>query len=329
MDETLFGKRDKRGHWTPNRRQVPAPVLLWPIQPLRFLRWLPRYLFPWNAAYFGIALLSWVFLTPPLERMREFEAGWMALILLRNEAMTLLVFGVFHTALYIRKRQQTNFKYNSKWPEVNNSAFLFGSQTAENVFWTLCSGVPLWTAYEVSMWWMYANSYIPYIDLEQHPFYAITVILLIPFWRLLHFYLVHRLIHIGPLYHVIHKLHHKNVNPGPWSGLSMHPLEHILYFSGVLLHCIIPSHPLLMMFQLVSDGLSPAQGHLGFDQVVAGDEKLIDTDHYYHYLHHKYFEVNYADRLIPIDWWFGTAHDGSPEAEEAMYKRMKAKKYVR
>ena len=26
-------------------------------------------------------------------------------------------------------------------------------------------------------------------------------------------------------------LHHKSHNPGPWSGLSMHPIEHFLYYS--------------------------------------------------------------------------------------------------
>ena len=42
-----------------------------------------------------------------------------------------------------------------------------------------------------------------------------------------------------------------------------------------------------------------------------------------HYLHHKYFEVNYGDALIPLDHWFGTWHDGSPEGEAAMRERQR------
>ena len=42
---------------------------------------------------------------------------------------------------------------------------------------------------------------------------------------------------------------------------------------------------------------------------------------YTHYLHHKYFEVNYADGVFPLDRWFGSFHDGSPEADEAMKRR--------
>ena len=42
-------------------------------------------------------------------------------------------------------------------------------------------------------------------------------------------------------------------------------------------------------------GVAPAQGHTGFDRVVVGEETSVDTSYYAHYLHHKYFEVNYAD----------------------------------
>ena len=145
--------------------------------------------------------------------------------------------------------------------------------------------------------------------------------LLIPTFRDLHFYLVHRLIHWPPLYHAVHKLHHNNVNPGPWSGLAMHPIEHLLYFSGVLIHWIVPSNPVHAIFHLAHAGLAPAPGHAGFDKIVVGEESAIDTHSYDHYLHHKYFECNYADGVIPLDKWFGTFHDGSSEAQERMDKR--------
>lgn len=333
MDEFLYGARDKRGYWTPNNRPKRAPVFAWPVRPKRCLLWLfgyPGYLWPWNTLYLAISLPVWVYLTPSLETMRDFSAGWASLILLRNAALTLLVYGGLHTILYIQRRQQAEFKYNAKWPDEDNSTFLFGSQTAENVFWTMCSGVPVWTAYEVFTWWMFANGYIPYVDFRDQPVYFIAMMLLVPMWHSLHFYVIHRLIHMGRLYHLIHKVHHNNVNPGPWSGLSMHTFEHIVYFSGVLIYFVVPSNPLHAMFHLMRAALSPAVSHLGFDQIVTGDEKHISTADYFHYLHHRYFEVNYGSSLmIPLDEWFGTAHDGSPEADEAMYKRMKAKKYAR
>jgi sterol desaturase/sphingolipid hydroxylase (fatty acid hydroxylase superfamily) len=68
--------------------------------------------------------------------------------------------------------------------------------------------------------------------------------------------------------------------------------------------------------------LSPAPAHTGFDKIVIGKEALIDTESYAHYLHHKYFECNYADGVVPLDKWFGTFHDGSLEAEERMRDRL-------
>ena len=55
--------------------------------------------------------------------------------------------------------------------------------------------------------------------------------------------------------------------------------------------------------------------------MVVGEEKTMDTSYYAHYLHHKYFEVNYADGMVPLDKWFGSFHDGSLEADVAMKAR--------
>jgi sterol desaturase/sphingolipid hydroxylase (fatty acid hydroxylase superfamily) len=48
-----------------------------------------------------------------------------------------------------------------------------------------------------------------------------------------------------------------------------------------------------------------------------------DTHAYSHYLHHKHFEVNYGDGLMPLDKLFGTWHDGTPQAEAQMEARFK------
>ncbi|WP_247456376.1 hypothetical protein [Bradyrhizobium sp. 166] len=186
MDDILYGARDKRGNWTPNKRPERAPIFVWPVQPKKVIRWLPGYFLPWNTLYFVISLVSWIYLTPALDTMREFRADWILLILLRNAGLTLLVYGSFHFILYIQRRQETNFKYNAKWPDTDNTAFMFGSQTAENVFWTMCSAVPVWTAYEAATWWLYANSYLPYVDFGQHPVYCAILVLVMPVWRELH-----------------------------------------------------------------------------------------------------------------------------------------------
>ena len=157
----------------------------------------------------------------------------------------------------------------------------------------------------------------------MHPVYFILIMVAVPFLRVFHFYFVHRLIHWPPLYKASHYLHHKNINIGPWTGLAMHPLEHLLYFSGVLFHWIIPSHPIHAIFHLIHAGVSPALGHAGFHKIVTKEEHGLMNDNFFHYLHHRYFTVNFGTEAVPLDKWFGSFHDGSAEAHAAMMARRK------
>ena len=81
------------------------------------------------------------------------------------------------------------------------------------------------------MMWAYANEMLPYVDWREDPVYFVALLAAIPLWRLFHFYWTHRLTHWKPLYKAAHYLHHKNINVGSWSGLAMHPIEHLIYLS--------------------------------------------------------------------------------------------------
>jgi sterol desaturase/sphingolipid hydroxylase (fatty acid hydroxylase superfamily) len=117
-------------------------------------------------------------------------------------------------------------------------------------------------------------------------------------------------------------MHHANVNPAPWSawsGLSLHAAEHVLLGLGgcaAPLRWIVPSSPLHVIFHPQHLAFSPAQGHNGFDKVVVKDGRAFSVEYYTHYLHHKYFEVNYGDDLVPFDRLFGAFHDGSDSKQK-------------
>ncbi len=322
MDDRQIGQEDSKGFWKPNKPIGYGPAFVWPPQPKAFFKWLfafPGYFLPWNVFYAIFAILIWAYLTPSLETMKTFSASWVGFILIRNIALAIMVYGAWHLWFYVWSKQGTEFKYNRQWPR-ESSIFLFGNQTYDNMFHTLVSGVPIWTAYEVLLLWAYANGYAPMISYAEHPLGFIVVFFLVPFIHEVGFYFAHRLLHWPPLYRVAHKLHHRNTNPGPWSGLSMHPIEHLIYFSTILLFFFIPSHPIHMINLASRLGVAPAQGHTGFERIKAGDT-TIDVAYYAHFLHHKYFEVNYSDGMVPLDKWFGSFHDGSPEADEAMKAR--------
>lgn len=334
MSDGMKGAMLRHGYgWQPDSLIQVPPLFTWPVRPLGLLRavfGIPGYLWPWNTVYAAIAFATWLFATPDLTTTSSLTAGWIMRVFLRNLALILLVAGAWHWRLYILRAQGTRYKYDGRWPAANSPKFLFHNQVADNILWTFVSAVPIWTAYELLTLWAQANHFVPVVTWTAHPLYCLLLMVCIPLLNEIHFYLVHRLLHWPPLYRLAHSLHHRNVNPGPWSGLAMHPLEHLLYFSAVLLHWIIPSHPFHVLYHLQHLALSPAQGHSGFGRVLVTGHEGFSNDHYVHYLHHRYFEVNYgADQFVPMDVWFGTFHDGSEKAHAAMNQRVRERRATR
>lgn len=306
--------RDARGEWRPDPLPVASPLFTGPWTPSVVFKSLWNVIWPYNLLYAAIAFVSWLYLTPSKETTATFGIGWIAFLYVRNAALVLLIAGPLHLRMYMRRVQGIEFKYNDKWLSTNDRKFTFGSQTRDNIFWSLVSGCVVWTAYEAVTLWAFSNGIIPYLDMRQHPIYAALLTLAVIYWRYFHFYFVHRFTHWKPVYKTAHALHHRNINVGPWSGLSMHPIEHLLYFSCVFFNWIVPSSPYHAIFNLMHAGISPAVGHLGFHRMVVGDESSIASDNYFHYLHHRLFTVNFGVEALPLDWWLKTAHDGSPES---------------
>lgn len=326
MSESDFGTENSRGYWIPKKLISYGPVFSWPPDPkalFKFFFKVPGYFLPSNTLYALLAVGIWMFLTPALETMQNLSPGWMLTVLARNMILAVVFIGAWHLWLYVWKKQGIHFKYNRRWPDGNSSKFTFNNQTKDNMFWSMASGVPIWTAYEVLLLWGYASGKIPWVSPGDSPIIFFLLFMLVPAIHEAGFFFAHRLLHWPPLYKIAHAVHHRNVNPGPWSGLSMHPLEHILYFSPVLLFFFIPSHPIHMINLVSRLGLAPSVGHTGFDRMQVNEKISVDNSFYAHYLHHRYFEVNYADGMIPLDKWFGSFHDGSAEMHQKMLERRK------
>jgi len=258
--------------------------------------------------------------------MKTLAPGWILYLFALNALTVLLVYGALELRLYVTRAQGGRFKYHGKFPaEQLSDVFMFKSQNIDNIIRTFATGVPIWTAYQVFGLWAWANHIGPWTTFAEHPVWLAIFGLLIPIYHEVHFYCIHRLIHVPVLYKYIHSVHHNSINPSPWSSLSMHPVEHLLYWSDSLIHLILPSHPLLFLYGLQVTGTGAVVGHVGFDKIEVGKESAVDTHAYAHYLHHKYFEVNYADGTTALDKLFGTWHDGSKEAQAQMEARYEKK----
>ncbi|WP_287378379.1 sterol desaturase family protein [Mesorhizobium sp.] len=195
----------------------------------------------------------------------------------------------------------------------------------DNVYWSIASGATIWTIYEVLGLWAYANGYAPMLGFSEHPVWFVLWFVLLPIYGVFHFYWIHRFLHWAPVYNQVHSIHHRNVNVGPWSGMSMHPVEHIVYLSSVVIHLVIPSHPIHFIFQLQQKVLLAITSHGGYEAVTAGEDSDagLKVGDFFHQLHHRYFECNYGEPEVPCDKWFGTFHDGTEEATARTRARLK------
>ena len=347
MDSLTEGARNEKGFWTPEATAKPGIIFQNSVKVREWLK-----------AIFGIegfviimlklvaiAAIVWYFLTPSLEQAATLRPGWILLIYLRNVALLTFFAGRLHLRLYVRRAQGMKYKYTPEWQATKDKKFMFGNQAWDNMFFSLVSGCIFWTAYEVLFLWGWANGIFPrlhftangVVNVRNIVIVAAVLFLGVLWYMQAHFYLTHRVIHWKPLFRISHHVHHRNTSPGPWSGLSMHPIEHLIYFSDSAIFLLIPMHPLVVYFILLLRAIGPAGGHAGYHAFVResrdGKEKPTGGvipfwpkgGDYMHELHHRYYTVNFGNLGFPLDKLLNTFHDGSPESHQEMLDRRKAK----
>ncbi|OED37858.1 desaturase [Chromatiales bacterium (ex Bugula neritina AB1)] len=323
MSDSATARSKNPWHYTPALPVSVSPYFRWPPDLRAIVRWMISGWFPVSERLIILllAIVSALLLQPVIENTTEFSFHWIAHIYIRNLALMCLVAGSLHLYFYIWRRQGDDYRFDARPLARSSRIFTFNSQVHDNMFWTLASGVTIWTAYEVLMLWALSNGYAPALSFPGDLPWLVLLIFLLPMWETTHFFLIHRLIHNAPLYQRIHALHHRNTNVGPWSGLSMHPLEHTIYLSTVLIHFVIPSSPLLIIFHLSYFTLSAATTHTGYHGIVWRGKLVLPLGTFHHQLHHRYFTCNYGGLEAPWDQWTGSFHDGTAQSHQQFLAR--------
>ena len=319
----------KRAEWnhTPELPIAVSPLWQWPPRPLAVLKW---YADGWffvtiNMAILACSLASFFLLSPTLAQAETLAFGWVALIFVRNFVLISMVAGGLHLWFHTYRLQGTDKKYDPRPFPRNGRMFSFNSQVRDNMFWTLASGVTVWSGFEVLFWWLLANGYAPGTTFALTPVWFVAFIFLIPIWESFYFYWIHRLLHSNALYR-FHALHHRNTDVGPWSGLSMHPVEHVMFFGTVVIHLVLPTHPIHLIFHLMYYAVFAVTTHTGFEGLWFQNAKRLSLGTFHHQIHHRYFEVNYGSLDVPWDKLFGSFHDGTPEGKARMRERLATRK---
>lgn len=306
-------RETERWNFHPGTAVRNNPLFHWPLRPMAVLHWYGSYwlIVSTTTLSLAVAILAVWLWAPSPEQSATLSAAWVIAIWLGFLVPHSLLAGGLHLWLYRLRGQAGTLKYDARGQARDNGTYTFRSQVLDNMFWTLASGISFATLYTVLWFWAAGNDLAATTTWAEGPVWFVLWFVLIPIWGSFHFYWVHRMLHWPRLYKLAHALHHRNVNVGPWSGISMHPVEHLIYFSSLLIHFVVPTSPVHILFHVYTFTLHPVCSHSGFDGLLAGGRKRVQLGDFFHQLHHKYFECNYGTVEMPWDQWFGTFHDGS------------------
>lgn len=176
------------------------------------------------------------------------------------------------------------------------------SKTSHNVYYTVLGAIQ-WTAWEAIMVHLYATGRIGYLT-DEEAFGTVKgalnfyfTCMLVPIFRDIHFFFVHRFTHNRFVYKYIHALHHRNTDIEPFSGLCMSPMEHLYYFSSIAPSVYWHASPFCFLWNGIHLILAPGASHSGWEDQWQSDQ--------FHYAHHRFFECNYGTRTFPLDKLFG------------------------
>ena len=86
-------------------------------------------------------------------------------------------------------------------------------------------------------------------------------------------------------------MHHRNTDIEPFAGLSMHPVEHLYYFTSVGPSLFLFASPFTFIWNGLHLIISPAAGHSGWEDHFQSNQ--------FHYLHHRYVSKLVMDLVIP------------------------------
>ncbi len=233
-----------------------------------------------------MVLQEWFFLTG-----KSVLSAWLVVFIISG-----LLFGVFRSFFHARKIQSKKFS----WPIFRHELFY-------SVVNMAITGVTL--QYVSSM--LVENGLLV-INSSPATWGWIGLEFVLYFFAFdLYFYLVHRLVHVDPLYRWIHKVHHRSTSPNPLTTYSVSPLE------GIAMGVFVPVFLSLFTVHEASMALifsfAPIMGlyvHMGHEFFPRWWYQTCATKWFmtpmYHDQHHQYFTYNYGGFTTIWDHVFRT-----------------------
>ena len=137
--------------------------------------------------------------------------------------------------------------------------------------------------------------------------HCLPQMLLLFFWNEVHFYLVHRLLHIPWLIRRVHFVHHTSKEPTVFSTFSFHWVEAFLLGTVIIFPLLIyPFQILAVLFLPVMSIVLNTLGHCNYDLFPQLAPNVFLKFSNRHSLHHKKGKGNYGFMLPWFDSLFNT-----------------------
>jgi lathosterol oxidase len=211
---------------------------------------------------------------PSISECKELAYPWVARVFAVN---WVVMFAGYEGYNWLFFKGGYEWLYSKPPTKFNPQGYEEGQLAREMSYTTLSMGIA--SLYHCGALYAWANGLVPsaYFSISEVPLWQfLGTFLALGLWSDFHFYWCHRGLHTSLLYAPFHKLHHASKNPGPWSGMSMHPVESILYLSKIL-GGLVCTHPLHFLFILFNATLMPIPGHSGHLEALGNE---------YHWIHH-------------------------------------------
>ena len=178
-----------KGSWNYTTPVVFSPLFDWPPNPKAFVialtkRWVTVTR---NVLFLIMAALVYRYWVPDLSRMQSLSADWIGLIFLRNFLFMVVVAGGLHLYLFTFRLQGKRLKYDAREKFDKTRKFSFRNQVWDNMFWSLASGMTVWSVYETLYFWGLANGVVPSFAFTKYPLVFVLWLLVIPVLLSSHF----------------------------------------------------------------------------------------------------------------------------------------------
>lgn len=228
---------------------------------------------------------------------------------------------------YSQRIEMNRFKFNPSYPTGNTLRKEMSFSALAIVICSLMESVIIYVKQRQSADWVDTDGDWPdsLTDFLTNILCLRTVYMLL--WVDAHFYFCHVAMHKIPgVYAAIHKLHHESVNPNPFSGLSFHPVESVIYFSSLCCAFFWPMPRWVFAMYKFGVILAPLNGHLGHGETPEAEIGMcgVFIDSFNHYIHHSMFNYNYGSGLLPIwDNLLGTQYPVSQLEHLRKYRKSK------